>query len=68
MIDRQTIDRVMNATNIVDVVQEFVTLRKAGVNLKGHQVLSYHLPNNFVNASHVEKAEMLSILLWSTNN
>lgn len=35
MIDRQTIDRVMNATNIVDVVQEFVTLRKAGVNLKG---------------------------------
>lgn len=35
MIDRQTIDRVMNATDIVDVVKEFVTLRKAGVNLKG---------------------------------
>lgn len=35
MIDRQTIDRIMNATDIVDVVKEFVTLRKAGVNYKG---------------------------------
>ncbi len=35
MIDRQTIDRVMSATDIVDVVKEFVTLRKAGVNYKG---------------------------------
>ncbi len=35
MIDRQTIDKIMGATNIVDVVGEFVTLRKAGVNYKG---------------------------------
>ena len=35
MIDRQTIDKIMDATNIVDVVSEFVTLRKAGVNYKG---------------------------------
>ena len=35
MIDRQTIDKIMDATNIVDVVGEFVTLRKAGVNYKG---------------------------------
>ncbi len=35
MIDRETIQRVMTATNIVDVVSEFVTLRKAGVNFKG---------------------------------
>ena len=35
MIDRVTIDKIMDATNIVDVVGEFVTLRKAGVNYKG---------------------------------
>lgn len=35
MIDRDTIQRVMNATDIVDVVKEFVTLHKAGVNMKG---------------------------------
>ena len=35
MIDRATIDKIMEATNIVDVVGEFVTLRKAGVNYKG---------------------------------
>lgn len=35
MIDKATIQRVMDATDIVDVVKEFVTLRKAGVNYKG---------------------------------
>ena len=35
MIDRATIDKIMDAMNIVDVVGEFVTLRKAGVNYKG---------------------------------
>ena len=35
MIDRATIDKIMDATNIVDVVGEFVSLRKAGVNYKG---------------------------------
>ena len=35
MIDRQTIDKILDATNIVDVVGEFVTLRKSGVNYKG---------------------------------
>lgn len=35
MIDRATIDKIMDAVNIVDVVGEFVTLRKAGVNYKG---------------------------------
>lgn len=35
MIDRATIDKIMDATNIVDVVSEFVTLRKTGVNYKG---------------------------------
>lgn len=35
MIDRETIDRIMDAVNIVDVVSEFVHLRKAGINYKG---------------------------------
>lgn len=35
MIDRATIDKIMDAVNIVDVVSEFVSLRKAGVNYKG---------------------------------
>ena len=35
MIDRATVDKIMDATNIVDVVGEFVNLRKAGVNYKG---------------------------------
>ena len=35
MIDKATIDKIMDAANIVDVVSEFVTLRKAGVNFKG---------------------------------
>ena len=35
MIDRATVDKIMDAVNIVDVVSEFVHLRKAGVNYKG---------------------------------
>ena len=35
MIDSATIDKILDATNIVDVVGEFVSLRKAGVNYKG---------------------------------
>ena len=35
MIDRATVDKIMEAANIVDVVSEFVTLRKSGVNYKG---------------------------------
>jgi DNA primase, catalytic core len=35
MIDQLTIDRILDAANIVDVVSEFVTLRKRGVNYVG---------------------------------
>ena len=35
MIDRATVDRIIDAARIVDVVGEFVTLRKSGVNYKG---------------------------------
>jgi len=35
MIDRETVERIKEAANIVDVVSEFVTLRKSGANYKG---------------------------------
>ena len=35
MIDRATVDKILDAARIVDVVSEFVTLRKSGVNYKG---------------------------------
>lgn len=35
MIDQPTIDRIIDAANIVDVVSEFVTLRKRGINYVG---------------------------------
>ena len=35
MIDRATIDKIMDAANIVDVVSDFVNLKRAGANLKG---------------------------------
>jgi DNA primase len=35
MIDQPTIDRILDAANIVDVVSDFVTLRRRGVNLVG---------------------------------
>ncbi len=35
MIDKATVEKILEATNIVDVVGEFVSLRKSGVNYKG---------------------------------
>jgi DNA primase len=35
MIDRATVDRIMEAANIVEVVSDFVSLKKVGVNYKG---------------------------------
>ena len=35
MIDRITVDKIMDAANIVDVVSDFVTLKRAGANMKG---------------------------------
>lgn len=35
MIDRQTIDKILDASDIVEVIQEFVPLKKRGVNYLG---------------------------------
>ena len=35
MIDKQTVDKIIDATNIVEVVSDFISLRKAGTSYKG---------------------------------
>jgi DNA primase len=35
MIDKATIDRIFNAADIVEVISEFVSLKKAGTNFRG---------------------------------
>ena len=35
MIDRQTVDRIIDAANIYDVVSEYVSLRRSGSGFKG---------------------------------
>ena len=35
MIDRATVDKILDAANIVDVISEFVSLRKRGTSYKG---------------------------------
>ncbi len=44
MIDQPTIDRILDAANIVDVVSEFVTLRKRGINYVG--LCPFHTDKN----------------------
>lgn len=35
MIDRETVDRILDTADIVDVVSDFVSLRRSGANFKG---------------------------------
>ena len=75
MIDQPTIDRILDAAQIVDVVSEFVTLRKRGVNFVGlcpfhdDKTPSFYVSpaKGYANASPVAKVEMLSISLWNTS-
>lgn len=75
MIDQVTIDRILDAAQIVDVVSEFVTLRKRGVNYVGlcpfHNEktpsFSVSLPKDFASVSAAVRAETRSTSSWSTN-
>ena len=66
MIDQPTIDRILDAANIVDVVSEFVTLRKRGINYVGimsrfirtnHRLFTYPPQRISVSVSLAEKVE-----------
>ncbi len=76
MIDQTTIDRILDAAQIVDVVSEFVTLRKRGVNYVGlcpfhnEKTPSFSVSSSqrtFVNVSNAAKVETQSTSSWSTN-
>ena len=66
MIDQPTIDRILDAAQIVDVVSDFVTLRKRGVNYVGlcpfHDVRprrsTYRQPRDCANALRAARAAM----------
>ena len=57
MIDRQTVEKIKDAANIVDVVSEFVTLKKSGANYKG--LCPFH--NEKTPLSDVAKKEYICI-------
>lgn len=73
MIDRPTIDRIMDATKIEEVVSEFVTLKKRGVNYIGlcpfhndsHPSFSVSPTRGICIASLVARVAMPSTSSWS---
>ena len=74
MIDQATIDRILDAAQIVDVVSEFVTLRKRGVNYVGlcpfhnEKTPSVFPPQKgYANALAVAKVVIQCISSWNTN-
>ena len=72
MIDQATIDRILDAAQIVDVVSEFVTLRKrwwaCARSIMKKPLLSAFPPRNgYVNALAAGKEEMPYTSLWNTS-
>ena len=75
MIDQITIDRILDAAQIMDVVSDFVTLRKRGVNYVG--LCPFHsdkTPSFYVSPAKglckcfaCGKGETQCISLWSTS-
>ena len=69
MIDRETVDRIYAAANIVDIIGEYVTLKRKGVNYQA--CCPFHNEKNprrsscrprrgYINASAAAKAAMPS--------
>lgn len=73
MIDRPTVQRILDAADIVDVVSEFVTLRKSGANLRGyvrsimipHRLSLSVLPVTTATVSLVAREAVPSVSSWS---
>ena len=75
MIDQPTIDRILDAAQIVDIVSDFVTLRKRGVNYVG--LCPFHddkTPSFYVspskgcaNAFPAVRVAMRCTSLWNTS-
>ena len=70
MIKPETIEKIMDAVRIEDVVGEFVTLKRRGANLvvvlftmKRHLRLLYLRPKEYSNALVVARPETVSIFL-----
>ena len=74
MIDHETVERIFDAAQIAEVVQDFISLKRRGANYMGvcpfhHEKrlrLRYRQPKVFTSVLVVEKAATLSILLWNT--
>ena len=74
MIDQPTIDRILDAAQIYDVVSDFVTLRKRGVNYVGlcpfhdDKTPSFYVsPAKGANVSPAAKGAMPYISSWNMN-
>ena len=75
MIDQATIDRILDAAQIMDVVSDFVTLRKRGVNYVGlcpfHSdkllPFMFHPLKDSANVSPADKGATPCTLSWRTN-
>ncbi|SQC71961.1 DNA primase [Listeria fleischmannii subsp. fleischmannii] len=65
-IPEETIDRIRNQTDIVDIIGHYVQLKKQGRNYIGlcpfhgekHHLFLFHLRNKFFTALDVEKEAM----------
>ena len=68
MIDRETVDRIYAAANIVDIIGEYVTLKRKGVNYQAccpfhnEKTPSFVVSpsRGYINASAAAKAAMPS--------
>ena len=74
MIDKETVDKILDAADIVDVVSDFVHLRRRG-SMSGFALFTMRrrppsaFPDQkaYANVSVAARVAVLSISLWSTS-
>ena len=75
MIDKETVDKILDAADIVDVVSDFVHLRRRGSNYVGlcpfhnEKTPSFSVPDQkaYANVSVAARVAVQSISLWNTS-